>query len=255
MVLVGHRWLRARLVAHRLVEVQFHRLGEHTFAQLALGKAAARVENVFAELERGGAIDVAVRAGESLFEDAFDLVVGREVALVQVPHQRTARRVERAADDALGSAGAHQHLAPVVVAVLAPVQLLGHHLAVHVVPVVREVHVRVEFYAAEFARDFVEGAMSKVLEVAPLAVEQSLAVGAFHDGVEALLGVQVRVEIVHVLVAVQTQVGGEPVFVDFDQRFRIGLAGSDSVAVGEFWSVLGAPFGCRRCRLQEEEFN
>lgn len=85
--------------------------------------------------------------------------------------------------------------------------------------------------------------MSKVLEVASLAVEQSLAVGAFHDGVEAFLGVQVQVEIVHVLVAVKTQVGGEPVLVDFDQRFGIGLAGSEcSDAVGE-WSVLGAPFG------------
>jgi hypothetical protein len=203
-------------VAHRFVEIQFHWVREHTAALRAIRKSAAGVENVLAELERGGAIDVAVRAGESLFEDAFDLVVGREVALVQMAHQRAPRCVERATDDAFGTAGAHQHLAPVVGAVSAPVQLLRNHVGVHVVPVVREVHVRAELDAAEFASDFIERAKAEVLHVAFFAVEQSLTVGALHDGVEALLGVQVQVEVLHVPIAVQTQVHVVSVFVDCD---------------------------------------
>ena len=216
MVQVRHRINSIRLVAHRFVEIEFHWVREHTAAQRTYSKSAAGVENVLAELERGGAIDVAVRAGESLFKYAFDLVVGREVALVQVPHQRAPRCVERAADDAFRAAGAHQHLAPVVGAVRAPVQLLWHHIGMHVVPVVREVHVRAELDAAEFASDFIERAKVEVLHVAFFTVEQSLAVGALHDGVEALLGVEVQVEVLHVPIAVQTQVQVVSVFVDCD---------------------------------------
>jgi hypothetical protein len=88
---------------------------------------------------------------------------------------------------------------------------------VHVIPVVSEVHVRAELDATKFTRDFVDRTKTEMLHVAFFTVEQSLAVGALHDGVEALLCVQVPVEILHVLIAVQTQVHVVSIFVYFDK--------------------------------------